>query len=149
SVRRLGRSVEQRALVLTSCHAFHHTPPVRLPQRPSSRAGLAHVRYVYSQRLNLRPIRSDIDAMWDFAPHDISIIQYWLDDQEPTSVLRQGMDCIQPGIDDVVFLSPAYPSKVIANVHVSRLDPHKVRKMVMYETWPTTKSPFTTRASTA
>jgi predicted dehydrogenase len=92
---------------------------------------LGDVRYVYSQRLNLGRIRSDIDAMWNFAPHDISIIQYWLDDQEPVSVLRQGLDCIQPGVEDVVFLNLAYPKKVIANIHVSWLDPQKVRKMTV------------------
>ena len=69
--------------------------------------------------------------MWNFAPHDISIIQYWLDDQEPTSVSRQGMDCIQPGVDDIVFLNLAYPKKIIANIHVSWLDPQKVRKMTV------------------
>ena len=69
--------------------------------------------------------------MWNFPPHDISIIQYWLDDQESTSVLRQRMDCIRPGIDDVGFLNLACPSEVIANVQVSSLDPQKVRRMTM------------------
>jgi predicted dehydrogenase len=69
--------------------------------------------------------------MWNFPPHDISIIQYWLDDQESTSVLRQRMDCIQPGIDDVGFLNLAYPSEVISNVQVSWLDPQKVRRMTV------------------
>src|ERR687887_308584 len=65
------------------------------------------------------------------APHDISIIQYWLDDAEPTTVLRQGMDFIQQGVDDVAFLTLTYPNKVIANIHVSWLDPQKVRKMTV------------------
>jgi predicted dehydrogenase len=92
---------------------------------------LGDIRYIYSQRLNLGRIRSDIDALWNFAPHDISIIQYWLGDPEPVSVHRVGMDFIQKGIDDVVFLTIVYPKKIIANIHVSWLDPQKVRKIII------------------
>jgi predicted dehydrogenase len=92
---------------------------------------LGEVRYIYSQRLNLGRIRSDIDALWNFAPHDISIIQYWLGDPNPLSVVRQGMDYIQSGVEDVVFLGITYPGKIMANIHVSWLDPQKVRKMIV------------------
>jgi predicted dehydrogenase len=92
---------------------------------------IGEIRYIYSQRLNLGRIRSDIDALWNFAPHDIAIIQYWLGDPEPISAVRRGIDCIQSGIDDVVFLNILYPNKIMANIHVSWLDPQKVRKMVV------------------
>jgi predicted dehydrogenase len=92
---------------------------------------LGEIRYIYSQRLNLGRIRSDIDALWNFAPHDISIIQYWLGNPEPLSVIRQGMDYMQDRVDDVVFLSVVYPGKIMANIHVSWLDPQKVRKMII------------------
>jgi predicted dehydrogenase len=92
---------------------------------------LGEIRYIYSQRLNLGRIRADIDALWNFAPHDISIIQYWLGNPVPVSVHRLGMDFIQDGVDDVVFLNIVYPSKIIANIHVSWLDPQKVRKMII------------------
>ena len=55
---------------------------------------LGEVRYIYSQRLNLGRIRADIDALWNFAPHDISIIQYWLGDPEPfQSPVRAWLTC--------------------------------------------------------
>ena len=127
----LARCAAQRGLVVMAGHTFIYNPAVRYVKRLIDAGELGDVRYVYSQRLNLGRIRSDIDAMWNFAPHDISIIQYWLNDQEPTSVTRQGMDCIQPGVDDVVFVNLAYPNKVIANIHVSWLDPQKVRKMTV------------------
>jgi len=127
----LARCAEQRTLVVMAGHTFIYNPAVRYVKRLIDAGELGDVRYIYSQRLNLGRIRSDIDAMWNFAPHDISIIQYWLDDQEPNSVSRQGLDCIQPGVDDVVFLSLAYPDKIIANVHVSWLDPQKVRKITV------------------
>ena len=59
---------------------FIYNPAVRYVKRLIDAGELGDVRYVYSQRLNLGRIRSDIDAMWNFAPHDISIIQYWLND---------------------------------------------------------------------
>ena len=49
---------------------------------------VGELRYVYGPRLNLERIRSDIDALWNFAPHDISIIQYWLGDPEPIAIGR-------------------------------------------------------------
>jgi predicted dehydrogenase len=127
----LGHFAGQHGLVLMAGHTFIYNAAVRYVKRLIDNGDLGDVRYVYSQRLNLGRIRSDIDAMWNFAPHDISIIQYWLNDEEPTMISRQGLDCIQPGVEDVVFLNLAYASKVIANVHVSWLDPQKVRKMTV------------------
>ena len=112
-------------------HTFIYNAAVRYVKKLLDAGELGEIRYIYSQRLNLGRIRSDIDALWNFAPHDISIIQYWLGDPEPVSIHRVGMDFIQKGIDDVVFLSIVYPQKIIANIHVSWLDPQKVRKMIV------------------
>jgi predicted dehydrogenase len=133
-VDELARCAARRQLVVMAGHTFIYNAAVRYVKRLIDAGELGEIRYVYSQRLNLGRIRSDIDALWNFAPHDISIIQYWLNDREPTSVLRQGMDYIQPGVDDVVFLNLVYPNKVIANIHVSWLDPQKVRKMTVVGT---------------
>ena len=114
-----------------AAHTFIFNDAVRYLKSLIDSGELGDVRYIYSQRLNLGRIRSDIDALWNFAPHDISIIQYWLGDPEPAGVFRQGMDYMQSGIDDVVFLNVVYPNKVMANIHVSWLDPQKVRKMIV------------------
>jgi predicted dehydrogenase len=127
----LARCAQARGLVVMAGHTFIYNAAVQYVKRLIDAGDLGDVRYVYSQRLNLGRIRSDIDAMWNFAPHDISIIQHWLSDQEPSTVTRHGMDCIQPGVDDVVFINLAYPNKVIANIHVSWLDPQKVRKITV------------------
>jgi predicted dehydrogenase len=130
-VDELAALATSRGLVLMVGHTFIYNAAVRYVKRLIENGDLGEIRYIYSQRLNLGRIRSDIDALWNFGPHDISIIQYWLGDQEPVSVVRQGMAFIQDGIDDVVFLNLAYPSKVIASIHVSWLDPQKVRKMIV------------------
>lgn len=130
-VDELGEIANERKLVVMSGHTFLFNAAVRYVKKMIEAGELGEVRYIYSQRLNLGRIRSDVDALWNFAPHDISIIQYWLGDPEPLSAYQHGMDYVQQGIHDVVFLHITYPGKVMANIHVSWLDPQKVRKMVI------------------
>jgi predicted dehydrogenase len=130
-VDELDAIARERDLLVVAGHTFIYNSAVRDVKKLLETGQLGEIRYIYSQRLNLGRIRSDIDALWNFAPHDISIIQYWLGDPEPVSVHRVGMDFIQAGIDDVVFLSIVYPNKIIANIHVSWLDPQKVRKIII------------------
>jgi predicted dehydrogenase len=130
-VDELDQLAQNRSLVVMAGHTFIYNAAVRYVKKLMDAGELGEIRYIYSQRLNLGRIRSDIDALWNFAPHDISIIQYWLSDPNPVSVHRLGMDFIQNGVDDVVFLSIVYPKKIIANIHVSWLDPQKVRKMIV------------------
>src|SRR5436189_5267561 len=130
-VDELAKHAQAKRLVVMAGHTFVYNSAVRYVKQLLNAGELGEVRYIYSQRLNLGRIRDDIDALWNFAPHDVSIIQYWLDDVEPVAVRRQGMAYMQEGIDDVVFLNLEYPGKIIANVHVSWLDPQKVRKMII------------------
>lgn len=137
----LGEEAEKRGVVLMVGHTFLYNEAVRYVKRLVESGEIGDVRYIYSQRLNLGRIRSDVDALWNFAPHDISIIQYWLGEPSPVMVERFGQSFVQDGIDDVVFLNVKYENGVIANIHVSWLDPHKVRsitvvgskKMVVYD----------------
>jgi predicted dehydrogenase len=147
-VDELGKIASERKLVVMAGHTFVYNAAVRFVKKLMDAGELGEVRYIYSQRLNLGRIRSDIDALWNFAPHDISIIQYWLGDPEPLSVLRQGMDYMQDSVDDVVFLNIVYPNKIMANVHVSWLDPAP-KRWWFTTMWRTTRSPSTTRASIA
>ncbi len=112
-------------------HTFLYNSAVRYVKNYINNGDLGDIRYIYSQRLNLGRIRSDVDALWNLAPHDISIIQYWLDDPEPISVERSGQSYVQKGVDDVVFLNMSYKGGVMANIHVSWLDPNKVRKITV------------------
>jgi len=130
-VEEIGRISEEKGRVAMVGHTFLFNGAVRYVKRLIDSGELGDIRYVYSQRLNLGRIRSDVDALWNFAPHDISIIQYWLDDPTPLSVTKRGIDIIQSGIEDVVFLNIIYPHKIMANIHVSWLDPNKVRSMTV------------------
>jgi predicted dehydrogenase len=130
-VDEIGRLAEKNKRVVMSGHTFLYNAAVRYVKKLIDAGELGDIRYIYSQRLNLGRIRSDVDALWNFAPHDISIIQYWLDDPEPASVIKRGVDYMQNKIDDVVFMNICYPRKVMANIHVSWLDPRRLRQMTV------------------
>ena len=130
-VRQIGDLAKENDLVVMVGHTFLFNSAVRHVKRLIDSRELGDIRYIYSQRVNLGRIRNDVDALWNLAPHDISIIQYWLGDSEPATVNRQGMAYVQKGIDDVVFLNITYPNGVLANIHVSWLDPHKIRRMTI------------------
>ena len=121
-------------LVAMVGHTFLYNSAVIYIKKILDNGEIGDVRYIYSQRTNLGRIRNDIDALWNLAPHDISIIQYWLDESSPISISRQGMAFVQSGIDDVVFLNLKYQKNIMANIHVSWLDPHKIRKMTIVGT---------------
>ncbi len=128
SIRNLQK--EMNVIVMVG-HTFLYNSAVKYVKHLIDSDQLGKIRYIYSQRLNLGRIRSDINALWNFAPHDISIIQYWLNEIEPVSVSVNGMDYVQEGIYDVIFMNLVYPGKIIANIHVSWLDPQRVRKMIV------------------
>ncbi len=130
-VDELGRMADSRNLVAMVGHTFLYNAAVRYVKKLIDEGELGDVRYIYSQRLNLGRIRSDVDALWNFAPHDVSIVQYWLGDPEPVSVVKRGVDYIQEKIDDVVFMNIVYPNKVMTNIHVSWLDPRRLRQMTV------------------
>jgi len=140
-VEQLGKRARENNLVVMAGHTFLFNAAVRHVKVLIESGSLGDIRYIYSQRLNLGRIRSDVDALWNFGPHDISIVQYWLGDPTPLSVLKRGIDYIQDNIDDVVFMNIVYPNKIMVNIHVSWLDPRKVRcmtivgsrKMVVYD----------------
>tara|TARA_X000001036_G_scaffold332883_1_gene311691 strand:+ start:1310 stop:2296 length:987 start_codon:yes stop_codon:yes gene_type:complete len=130
-VQEIGKISKEKNLVAMVGHTFLFNSAVQYIKDLIDKGALGTVRYIYSQRLNLGRIRDDVDALWNLAPHDISIIQYWLNELEPVSVMRNGMDYVQNGIDDVVFMNIEYPGGILANIHVSWLDPHKIRMMTV------------------
>jgi predicted dehydrogenase len=117
-------------VILMAGHVFLYNAAVRKVKEYIESGELGEIYYVYSQRLNLGIIRQDVNALWNFAPHDLSIINYWLG-AAPESVTARGYSYLQPGIEDVVFITLDFPGGIGANVHISWLDPNKVRRMTV------------------
>lgn len=113
--------------VLMVGHLLEYHPVVHRLKKMISSGELGPIYYIYSQRVNLGRIRGDENALWSFAPHDISQILFMLG-MEPTDVSARGQSYVQDGIEDVVFLSLFFDNRIMAHIHLSWLDPHKVRK---------------------
>jgi predicted dehydrogenase len=118
------------SLTLMVGHVFLFNGAVRRMKEYIDSGELGDVRYIYSQRLNLGQVRTDVNALWNFAPHDLAILMYWLD-AVPERVIARGFSYVQPAIEDVVFMTLDFPGQVGANVHISWLDPFKIRRMTV------------------
>ena len=114
-------------------HVFLYNSAVRKLKEEIRKGTLGDVYYIYSQRLNLGRIRKDVNAMWNFAPHDVSIFLYLID-SKPQWASAVGACYVQPDVEDVVFLTIGFRNGVVANAHISWLDPNKVRKMTVVGT---------------
>ncbi len=128
--RQLVALADKQNLILMVGHVFLYNAAVRQVKAYIDSGELGEIYYIYAQRLNLGIVRQDVNALWNFAPHDISILNYWLDG-EPVKVDAHGYAYLQPGIEDVVFLNLEYAGGQAAGVHVSWLDPNKVRRMTV------------------
>jgi len=122
---------EKNNAILMVGHTFLYNSAVRKIKEYIDNGTLGDVFYMYSHRLNLGKIRQDINSLWNFAPHDISIILYLMGNTMPESISAKGFSYIQKDIEDVVFLTLEFPDSVCAHVHVSWIDPNKVRKMTI------------------
>jgi predicted dehydrogenase len=128
--RTLVELAAARGLTLMVGHVFLYNAAVRQVKAYIDSGELGDVYYVCSQRLNLGIVRQDVNALWNFAPHDVSILNYWFG-ARPVGVSTRGFSYLQPNVEDVVFMTIDYPSGVGANVHISWLDPRKVRAMTV------------------
>jgi predicted dehydrogenase len=88
------------------------------------------VLYCHAERTGLGPIRQDVNVLWDLAPHDISILLH-VTGAEPVEVSAAGESFLQEGTEDVVFVNLRLTGRVFTNVHLSWLDPYKVRKVTV------------------
>lgn len=111
-------------------HTFEFNAAVRMMKKYVQSGEVGKPYYIYSQRLNLGIIRRDVNALWNLAPHDISILLY-LFEKMPVSVSARGYAFIQDKIEDLVFITLQFPDDLVAHVHVSWLDPNKVRRMTL------------------
>jgi predicted dehydrogenase len=111
----------QRILMVGHLLLFH--PAVRYLKDMVERGDLGDVFYIYSQRVNLGKVRRDENALWSFAPHLVG--------DEPIDVVARGSAFLQGEVEDVVFVDLRFPGNKLAHLHVSWLDPHKLRKFTV------------------
>ena len=121
---------KQEGRILMVGHLLEYHPVVNRLKEMIVSKELGDIYYLYNQRVNLGTIRNDENALWNFAPHDISSILYLLD-MEPTDVAARGQSYLKRGVEDTVFITLNFNDRAMAHIHVSWLDPHKIRKMTI------------------
>jgi predicted dehydrogenase len=126
----LSALAESRGVILCVGHVFLFNHGIRYVKQLIDKHELGALRYIFSSRTNLGPFRSDVNALWDLGAHDISIFNYWLD-TDPLHVTAHGMSYLNPLIEDVVVANLSYPNHVMASMHVSWLNPQKVREITV------------------
>lgn len=126
----LVETADRQGRILMVGHLLEYHPAVELLKRLVQRGELGEIYYLYSQRVNLGIVRRDESALWSLAPHDVSVTLHLLG-QEPDSVSARGECYLQAGIEDVVFVNLHFPDHKMAQVQVSWLDPHKIRRLTL------------------
>jgi predicted dehydrogenase len=120
----------ERGRVLMPGHLLLYHPGVLKLKELVDSGELGDVLYVYGNRQNLGTIRPDENALWSLGAHDLSIILYLLG-EEPNELWARGESFLKPGVEDVVFCYLRFPSGKTAHMHLSWLDPHKMRRMTV------------------
>jgi predicted dehydrogenase len=121
---------EERGLVLMPGHLLLYHPGVAKLKELVGGGELGRLLYVYGNRQNLGQIRRDENALWSLGAHDLSVILH-LVEEEPLEAWARGESFLNPGVEDVVFCYLRFPSGVVAHMHLSWLDPHKMRRMTV------------------
>ncbi len=128
--RELVDLARRRGLVLMVGHTFEYHPAVEYLRQMVEGGDLGEIFYVDSARLNLGLFQRDANVLWDLAPHDLSIV-YRILGQEAVTISAHGSDHILPGVADVAFANLSFDREVRAHLHVSWLDPCKVRRVTV------------------
>jgi predicted dehydrogenase len=123
----------ERDLVLMPGHLLLYHPGVLKLKQLVDEGTLGEVLMVYGNRQNLGVIRKHENALWSLGVHDLSVILYLLD-EDPSEAVAHGQSLLKTGVEDVVFCYLRFPSGKIAHMHLSWLDPHKMRKMTVVGT---------------
>jgi predicted dehydrogenase len=126
----LVKLAKKQNKVLMVGHTFMYHPAVDYLRQLIKSGDLGEILYIDTARLNLGLIRPDVNVIWDLAPHDASIILYILD-KEPISVSARGAAHFDPDVHDVAYLELKFDKELLAHIHVSWLDPCKVRRVTI------------------
>jgi predicted dehydrogenase len=125
----LCRLAKEADRVLMVGYTFLYNAGVRKMKECMNGEHFGQTYYLHATRTNLGPIRQDVNAIWDLAPHDVAIFNYLLD-QQPQWVSAVGTSVLRSSREDIGFATLGYANGVLGNIHVSWADPNKVREVV-------------------
>ena len=128
--RALIRIARENNVTLMVGHTFLYNAAVEKVAELVNDGQDSNIYYLYSRRTNMGPIRTDVNAVWDLAPHDVSIFNHFVK-QAPQWVSAVGVKALNTEREDAAFISLVYPNGIVGNIHISWVDPNKVRELVV------------------
>jgi len=128
--RQIAAAAARSPRVVMVGHLMVYHPAVARLRELLGSGALGRLHYVHATRANLGRIRQDENALWSFGPHELSMLDHLLD-RTPVSVTARGQCVLQPGIEDVVFLTLRYAGGEMAHLHLSWLHPRKERRLTL------------------
>jgi predicted dehydrogenase len=127
----LSDLAERQQCVLMVGHIYEYNVPINKVKEYLDSGYLGKINYVVANRTSLGPrIRTDVNVVWDYAIHDIYLLTY-LFGGKPHSVRATGYGCLQPSIEDAVFIDLNFANNVLVNIHCSWYEPLKRRDMTI------------------
>lgn len=123
-------AAKQKKILMVG-HLLKYHPAVAKLKEYIDHKDIGEVFYMYSTRVNLGRVRVQENALWSLAVHDIAVILYLMNNILPKEVTAQGGAYLTREVEDVVFVNLFFPNKVLATVHASWLDPHKIRQLTI------------------
>jgi predicted dehydrogenase len=126
----LGALAEEQGLVLMPGYLLLYHPAVGMLKELVDSGQLGDILYLYGNRQNLGQIRRDENALWSLGAHDLSVLLH-LVGEEPIEAWARGASYVRAGVEDVVFCFLRFESDISAHMHLSWLDPHKMRKITV------------------
>ncbi len=129
----LIRVARENDRVLMVGHTFQYNPAVHALKAMIANDQLGDLHYIDAVRVGLGLFHRSLNVVWDLGPHDISILIHLLD-QLPETVTARGVDCVQPGVEDVAYLTLGFPGGLMSHIRLSWLDPNKTRRITVIGT---------------
>lgn len=128
--KQLVELADRKGLPLMVGHVLLFHPAIRKIKSMIQEGKIGNLQYLYSNRLNLGRVRTEENVFWSFAPHDISIFQYFVE-KTPTDIFANGSSFISDNIPDTTIMMMEYPDNITGHIFVSWLHPFKEHRLVV------------------
>ena len=128
--KRLKKLAEKKGVNLMVGHLLLFHPAIQKMKEHIDKGKIGKFEYIYSNRLNLGTVRKEENILWSFAPHDISIFQYFIG-RRPVEIISRGGRFLQPHIHDSSMTIITYPDNIVGHIFVSWLHPFKEHRIVV------------------
>jgi UDP-2-acetamido-3-amino-2,3-dideoxy-glucuronate N-acetyltransferase len=125
----LNLIAQSKNLIVMEGHLLLYHPAVVAMKAAMQAGKIGELTHLFFRRTALGAIRFHENAMWDFAPHDFSVM-YYLNDEEPQQIQSSGGSYFQKAIEEVVFTNVHFKSGIVSHFHESWLSPFKERQVI-------------------